>query len=349
MASIFGEPTFLHCSHTAMIPLSPALLDVIRQLHHRAIVHGAEYDTAPSVVAFRYLESSDWSAFASVNPSNVLWAWNDLAGGKATTHDFLLVQYVVLPILDFSAVSRRIEDYFGDKESVSGPFPGTEDTVSVIALSEPGMAPADLTSPSFSLDPPLLSSPLPTSTLLSVSFSLPSSPRPTLSQPRMTGSSPHVSTFAPASVFFFFRCSSHDSRCACLFRCRTFVRCRSRLCWPWRWPLVWRWWCHGWTIVVFLSSCPSHFPSSVCGHAIGWVVTWWCQYRWCSGYWYPFLSIGRCETSTWRRPTGACICLTRASSTQRREWRVLSRFGSLPRSLLWVAFAFAGAGVPAWR
>lgn len=55
--SIFGKSTSLRSGHSALLPFSSDLPDVIGQLNSLAIVHGMKYDTTQSVVALMHLTS----------------------------------------------------------------------------------------------------------------------------------------------------------------------------------------------------------------------------------------------------------------------------------------------------
>lgn len=114
---------------------------------------------------------------------------------------FPLVPYVGWPIIDSHAASRRVQNSFGTKCCVLEPTRGTEDSMLAIQFLKPDAVLAVSTCTLFSLGLPLPSSPLPAPTLLSVGPSSLSLLLPTLPQPCMTGSSPHVSTIVPTLIF----------------------------------------------------------------------------------------------------------------------------------------------------
>lgn len=154
--STFGKPTSLRVGRPALLPLSPALLDVIRRLNPLTIVHGTEYDAAQSLVALNQLTCIDWSALGNADPGGEPWVYYDLETGVASTPLLPQVPYHIQPVIDFTTASRLADDYFRSPTSSarSTGAPENSTNIEVVEVCEPHLA--DSSTVPFSLGPPVV-------------------------------------------------------------------------------------------------------------------------------------------------------------------------------------------------
>lgn len=96
----------------ALVPLSPALLDVDKRLKPLSAGHGTRYDAAPGLLVFEQLFCIDWTDLGNAESSRDLWLYDNLKNDEALMRLLSSASYCVQPAIDVLMASRLSKDYF---------------------------------------------------------------------------------------------------------------------------------------------------------------------------------------------------------------------------------------------